>query len=319
MLTVTAFRCSVLRDPSQATSMKRVITSTPFIVVALWLLWGSSFIPIKTGLTVAPPQVFAVLRVLMTAAVLIIAIGVRRVRLGAQSFDVRVHRFGIVLGVLNGFFFLMLQNIAMVDAGAALSSILIYTQPLMVAIGARIVLGERLSSRRIVGLVAGWSGVIILVYGELDAGSAPLGASLMLLGAAFAWAAATLIFKWLPANVDALRLLLWQNLYGFMPLSIWVAIRADYDVTVGVTLVMSVFYVAVAASIGGYGLQFVLLRRGEAGVVSSWLFAVPIVASALGILLLSEPVHAGLLLGGPAVALGIYLVNSTRTAKAAAR
>jgi len=295
--------------------MKRFLTSTPFIVVLLWFLWGSSFIPIKTGLTVAPPHVFAVLRVIMTAAVLLVAVGIRRIRTGPRAFDPRVHRFGIVLGVLNGFIFLTLQNIAMVDAGAALSSVLIYTQPLMVAIGARIVLGERLSSRRIVGLVAGWSGVIILVFGELDAGSAPLGASLMLLGAAFAWSLATLTFKWLPANVDALRLLLWQNLYGLIPLSLFMHTRSDYDVTVGVTLLVSVFYVAVAASIGGYGLQFVLLRRGEAGVVSSWLFAVPIVASLLGVLLLNEALHAGLLLGGPAVALGIYLVNSTRTRK----
>ncbi|MEX2533216.1 MAG: DMT family transporter [Nitriliruptoraceae bacterium] len=295
--------------------MKRLVTATPFIVVSLWFLWGSSFIPIKTGLTVAPPPVFAVTRVLMTAAVLLIALGMRRLRSGPRVFDPRVHRFGIVLGVLNGFIFLTLQNMAMVDAGAALSSVLIYTQPLMVAIGARIVFGERLSPRRIVGLVAGWSGVIILVFGELDAGSAPLTASLMLLGAAFAWSLATLTFKWLPANVDALRLLLWQNLYGLVPLSLVMLLRADYDITVGVTLFVSVFYVAVAASIGGYGLQFVLLRRGEAGVVSSWLFAVPIVASLLGVVLLNEAVHAGLLLGGPAVALGIYLVNSTRTHK----
>ncbi len=295
--------------------MKRLITSTPFIVVALWFLWGSSFIPIKTGLTVAPPAVFAVLRVMMTATVLLVAIGIRRARNGPQTFDPRVHRFGIALGILNGFIFLTLQNIAMVDAGAALSSVLIYTQPLMVALGARIVLGEKLSPRRMVGLVAGWSGVIILVYGELDAGQAPLGASLMLLGAALAWSVATLIFKWLPGNVDALRLLLWQNLYGLAPLLIVMGIGGNYDVTVGWLLLVSVFYVAVAASIGGYGLQFVLLRRGEAGVVSSWLFAVPIVASILGILLLNEAVHAGLLLGGPAVALGIYLVNTTRTPK----
>lgn len=292
--------------------MKRIFTSTPFIVLALWFLWGSSFIPIKTGLTVAPPAVFAVLRVLTTAGVLLAAIGIRRLRHGRRPFDRRVHQFGIILGVLNGFLFLTLQNIAMVDAGAALSSVLIYTQPLMVAIGARIVLGERLSSRRIIGLIAGWSGVIILVFGELDAGSAPLAASLMLLGAAFAWSVATLTFKWLPSDVDALRLLLWQNLYGFVPLSLVMVLRADYDVTVGFNLIVSVFYVAMAASIGGYGLQFVLLRRGEAGVVSSWLFAVPIVAAVLGILLLGEVLHIGLSLGGPAVALGLYLVNTTR-------
>jgi drug/metabolite transporter (DMT)-like permease len=235
--------------------------------------------------------------------VLLVAIGIRRARNGPQKFDQRVHRFVIALGILNGFIFLTLQNIAMVDAVAALSSVLIYTQPLMVALGARIVLGEKLSPRRMVGLIAGWSGVIILVYGELDAGQAPLGASLMLLGAAFAWSVATLIFKWLPGNVDALRLLLWQNLYGLAPLLIVMGIGGNYDVTVGWLLLFSVFYVAVAASIGGYGLQFVLLRRGEAGVVSSWLFAVPIVASILGILLLNEAVHAGLLLGGvPGVA-----------------
>jgi len=78
----------------------------------------------------------------------------------------------------------------------------------------------------------------------------------------------------------------------------------------GLPLLVTMIWAGVGASVGGFGLQFVLLRRGQAGVVSSWIFAVPILAAALGVLLLGERLHPGLFLGGTAVAAGIYLVNS---------
>jgi drug/metabolite transporter (DMT)-like permease len=57
------------------------------------------------------------------------------------------------------------------------------------------------------------------------------------------------------------------------------------------------------------------LRRGKAGVVSSWTFAVPVLATALGVLLLDETAHITLLLGGAAVAAGIYLVNTRQAGR----
>ena len=59
----------------------------------------------------------------------------------------------------------------------------------------------------------------------------------------------------------------------------------------------------------GYLLQFALLERGEAGVVSSWIFAVPVLAAIYGVLLFDEPMSPGLVAGVAAVAAGILLVT----------
>lgn len=283
-------------------------SSTPALIAGLWLIWSSAFLGIKQGLDHSSPEAFAVLRVLAAIAVVLPVVVLRRDAggfLGGRG----VHRYGLLLGGTNVAGFLVLQNAGMVDAQVGIAAVLIYTQPLLVALGAVIVLRERLTPRQLFGLLLGWAGVVLVVVGELDLGLIPLGSVLLLLGSALSWAVGTLVFKWLPPDISVWSLLLWQNLYGLVPVGL-VATWGTTSVDWGVPLAVAVLWVGVGGSVGGFGLQFVLLRRGKAGVVSSWIFAVPIFAAALGVLFLGERLHAGLLLGGAAVAAGIYLVNS---------
>lgn len=289
--------------------MIRLLASTPAVIIGLWTIWSSAFIAIKLGLTYSSPEAFAVLRVLAAIAVLLVVVVVRRSSgsgfLGGRG----IHRYGLLLGSTNVAGFLLLQNAGMVDAQVGIASVLIYTQPLLVALGAAVLLRERLARRQVIGLLTGWLGVVLVVLGELDLGLTPMRSAFLLLGSAFAWAIGTLLFKRLPPHVSVWSLLLWQNLYGLLPvtlIAIWGTSTADW----GIPLLITVLWAGVGASIGGFGLQFVLLRRGKAGIVSSWIFAVPIIAAALGVLILDDQLHAGLFLGGGAVAAGIYLVNT---------
>ena len=52
-----------------------------------------------------------------------------------------------------------------------------------------------------------------------------------------------------------------------------------------------------------------LLERGDAGVVSSYIFAVPVLAATYGVLLFDEVLSLGLVAGGVLVAAGILLVT----------
>lgn len=279
------------------------------VIAALWAIWSSAFIAIKLGLTYSSPEAFALLRVVAATAVLLVVVVARRTSgqgfLGGRG----IHRYGVLLGATNTAGFLLLQNAGMVDAQVGIASVLIYTQPLLVALGAALLLRERLTLRQTVGLLVGWVGVVLVVLGELELGLTPMTSVVLLLGSALSWAVGTLLFKWLPADVSVWSLLLWQNLYGLVPVSV-IAVWGTSTAEWGAPLLMTVIWAGVGASIGGFGLQFVLLRRGKAGVVSSWIFAVPIIAAALGVLVLDDQMHAGLFLGGAAVALGIYLVNS---------
>jgi drug/metabolite transporter (DMT)-like permease len=74
-------------------------------------------------------------------------------------------------------------------------------------------------------------------------------------------------------------------------------------------LAVCVTYTGVVSLAGGYLLQFALLERGDAGVVSSYIFAVPVLTAGYGVVLLDEPLSAGLVAGAAAVALGILLVT----------
>lgn len=289
--------------------MIALLKSTPAVIVGLWAIWSSAFIGIKLGLSYSSPEAFAVLRVLAAIAVLLVIVLASH----ASRFRVLsgrgIHRYGLLLGATNTAGFLLLQNAGMVEAQVGIASVLIYTQPLLVALGAALLLRERLTVRQTLGLLTGWFGVALVVLGELEVGVTPLRSIVLLLGAALAWAIGTLLFKWLPADVSVWGLLLWQNIYGLLPVTL-VALWGTSTAEWGAPLVIAVIWAGVGASIGGFGLQFVLLRRGKASIVSSWIFAVPIIAAALGVVVLGDRLHPGLFLGGAAVAAGIYLVNS---------
>lgn len=279
------------------------------MILGLWAIWSSAFIAIKLGLTYSSPEAFAVLRVLAAIAVLLAVVAARRSPAAGFLGGRGIHPYGMLLGATNVAGFLLLQNAGMVDAQVGIASVLIYTQPLLVALGAVLLLRERLTPRQTLGLLVGWLGVVLVVLGELELGLTPLRSVVLLLGSALAWAIGTLLFKRLPPDVSVWSLLLWQNIYGLLPVTL-IAFWGTSTTEWGIPLVITVVWAGVGASIGGFGLQFVLLRRGKAGVVSSWIFAVPIIAAALGVLVLDDRPHAGLFFGGAAVATGIYLVNS---------
>jgi probable blue pigment (indigoidine) exporter len=245
----------------------------------------------------------------------LVIVGIRRARQGKSPFDAQVHRYGLLLGITNTTGFLFFQNTGMMNADVALSAILIYTQPLFVALGARIFLGEFFTIRRLTGLALGWVGVVTLVAGEIGLGVTPVGSMVMLLLCAIFWSAGTLVFKALPVRLDVIRLLLWQNVYGFFPLAALTFLTTGAAVNWTTPLILSAIWAGIGGTTIGFGLQLILLRRGEAGVVSSWLFVVPVVASILGVIAFNERLHLGLLTGGAAVISGIYFVNSSRRAQ----
>jgi drug/metabolite transporter (DMT)-like permease len=287
-------------------------TTTPVLVVALWMVWSTAFIAIKVGLRVSSPDVFTLLRVGAALITLLVAAAVTG-RFGRFG-DRRLHRYGVLLGASNVVGFLVFQNLGLADAPVGVGSVLIYTQPFLVALGAWAVRGERLSLVQVGGMLLGWLGVVVVVAGEIDVGATPVHAVVFLLLSATSWAIGTVLFTTLPPDMPVLDLLLVMNAYGVLPIALLVALGSGH-IEWGAAAVLGAIWAGAGASIGGLGLQFVLLRRGKAGVVSSWTFAVPVLAAALGVLVLGETAHATLLLGGAAVAAGIYLVNTRRTSR----
>ena len=70
-----------------------------------------------------------------------------------------------------------------------------------------------------------------------------------------------------------------------------------------------ILYAGVFGAAGGQLLYTMLLRRGEASVVSAWMFIVPIAAAVLAVVLLGEPLRLPLVIGLVLVSVGVRLAT----------
>lgn len=298
-----------------STTTARPRVSTPVLAATLCLVWSSAFIFVKLGLRDASAPQFAALRAVAAVPLLLAALLVRdRAGLLAALKRRRVHEIGLVLGIVNVAGFLGLQTAGFELSGIGFGAVLIYAQPLLVAVLARWLLGEHLRPRQVLGLLAGWAGVGLAVLGEASATAASPGlgrAVLLFLGAAACFAVGTVVVKAVAAGPRPVPLgptLLLALAYGSVPL-VLVGMADGASVTWTGRLVVSTLYTGSLSLAGGYLLQFALLERGDAGVVSSYIFAVPVLAAIYGVVLFDEPLSAGLVAGAGAVAAGILLVT----------
>ena len=79
----------------------------------------------------------------------------------------------------------------------ATASALSFTSPLFAALGAVVLLGERIRARRIAALVIGFAGTLLIIrpgFGDLETGS------LLIVASSFVWAVVMVNIKWLGSS-----------------------------------------------------------------------------------------------------------------------
>src|SRR5688572_32038534 len=199
----------------------------------LCLVWSSAFIFVKLALRDSSAEAFAALRAVAAAPVLLAALLIRDAAgLGRALREPRVHVIGLVLGATSVAGFLVFSTLGLELSGIGFGVVLIYAQPLLVAGMARLVLGERLTPRQVVGLFVGWAGIAIAVLGEVsgaDAGPRVWQAALLFLGSAVCFAVGTVVVKAVTTGPRAVPLppaLLLGFVYGAVPL-VGYAMTAD--------------------------------------------------------------------------------------------
>lgn len=280
------------------------------LLAALVLIWGANWPVMKVGLAHIQPLWFAALRLAMgTLCFLAVLVPLGRARLPTRQ-DLPVV---VSVGLLQMAAFMALVNIGLQWVPAGRSAILAYTTPLWVGPGAALLLGERLTGRRLAGLALGLAGVTVLFN--------PLGfdwhdrqaviGNLLLLVAALVWAAVILHIRghrWRAAPLD---LAPWQMLVGLVPLTIAAALVE------GVPRVdMSAEFLAVAVYNGPIATAFAFWaavsvnRMLPALTVSLAFLCVPAAGLALSALSLGERLSATNLLGLALIVAGVA-VNAT--------
>jgi len=266
--------------------------------VLLIVAWGTTFAAIKVGLESSPPILFAGLRSLLGGAVMAVLAWRRTGRpdLVGQGRDYTL------LTVLNVLLFFGLQTAAIGLLPSGLAAVLIYLQPVLVGVLAWWLLGEPMTTARILGLVTGFAGILVVSGGAFAGHVSSTGVALAV-ASALAWALGTIVFKATDGRVDvwwavALPFLLGGALLTGVGLIAWSS-----------RFVLALAFAGIVGTALAWSLWFGLVAAGEAGRAASYIFFVPLVGVVVGAFLLDETLTASLLVGAALVVLGVYLVN----------
>jgi drug/metabolite transporter (DMT)-like permease len=295
------------------TPSARPLDSVAIVVtVVLCLSWGVNQVAVKLAIPEIPPLIQAAVR--STGAAMIVALWARWRGIPLFRKDATLAP-GLVAGVLFAIeFILIYRGLAWTTATRAV--LFIYLAPFLVVIGGRWTLaGERFGPSQWIGLLLSFAG-IVLAFGVPTPASDPrqMIGDAMMVGAAAAWAATTLVIKASALNrVSAEKTLLYQLVVSAPLLALGAIIFAERVTALPSMLALgSLAYQTVWVVSVTFVAWFALIIRYSASRLSVFTFLTPLFGVAAGRAILGDPLTPAFAVAAAMVAGGLVLVNWPR-------
>ena len=251
------------------------------IPVALALFWGLNWPAVKIILSIFPPFTLRVLGLGSGALLLLLLAGAKRLPL----LPPRSAWPGIAVGgILAVAVFNLAVAWAQLSTSTSRAAVLTFTMPMMSALLAWLVLGERLDRRRGLALLLGACGVAVLAWPVLQAvfaGNDVAAAKGLVfpLVAAFGWAAGTVYLKRWPVAGDRIVITAWQLVVGATCALAGALIAGESFPTRGwnASVAGALSFHIILGTAVAYWLWFVLSERVSATVAALTTLMVPVV------------------------------------------
>lgn len=294
------------------TAERRAEPSRSFIATNLLVcsvLWGSSYLFIKLMSDDVPALAIAAGRGLLGAAVLSLwSLGHGRNPLPRRAEIVP----WIVLGTTNGWLPNVLVAYALVELASGPAAMIQSAGPLVTALVAHLVFSEeRLSRRRLGGILLGMAGVALLIGPRLFAGGGSAFSVIAMIGATLSYACANLYVRTVPDTTgDPARLALGQQMFsGAIATGLALAVLGPAAfVPLGghlpAMLTLGILATAIPVTV------FMRLIRAAGPTRAAMTgYLVPTVAVILGIVVLGETLELRQVAAGCIILTGVFLVT----------
>lgn len=273
------------------------------------LIWSSAFSSARIIVEAAPP-LFSLSARFAISGVIGIAIALA---LGQRfSLTRNQWRAVVIFGLCQNAIYLGLNFVAMQWIEASLAAIIASTMPLLVALANWTIFKQRLPMMGIVGMVAGFAGVALIMAQRFGGGADPLGIALCLIGAV-ALAAATLTVK--SASSDGGNLLMivgLQMIVGSAALLVPALALETLTVDWTMPFILAFIYTTLMPGLAATLIWFLLVGRIGPTRAATYHFLNPVFGVAIAFLLLSEALSWIDALGVVIIAGGILAVQRAR-------
>jgi drug/metabolite transporter (DMT)-like permease len=279
----------------------------PFLFV---FLWSTGFIGAKYGLPYAEPLSFLLTRYgLVIALMTMIALATRAPWPKDPTQWLHIGVSGVLVhAVYLGGVFVAIKH----GLPAGVTALVVGMQPLLTALGAGWLLGERVSGRQWGGLALGFVGVGLVVSGKFGEGAA-LGPMLVpALVALLGITAGTLYQKRFCAQFD----LRTGSVIQFVPTAILTAIAVawfeEFRIEWTPDFIFALGWLVLVLSLGAISLLNLLIRSGSAVNVASLFYLTPISTAVIAWVIFGEKLTSTAAIGMLLAVSGVYLVAKAK-------
>jgi O-acetylserine/cysteine efflux transporter len=270
------------------------------MAISVPLIWGTGFVVAKGAISEFPPILLMAFRFLVTSLVLVWFVKPPIGQLRA------LFLIAIVAAAIQ--YSLTFSGLKGLDAGFA-ALIVQLEVPFLVILGA-ILLGERPSQRKWLGIIIAFVGVGLLV-GKVEFNNAWGSVILVILGA-LTWAIGQIFVRKLK-NIDGLTITAWTAVFAtpqlFIMSLIFESDHVNLILNADLSIWWAVLYLGLIMTALGYYFWNTLIRTYEIEKVAPFLLLLPVFSLLGGVIFLEELVSTVKILGGLIVILGVAFVS----------
>jgi drug/metabolite transporter (DMT)-like permease len=281
--------------------------------LAVCLIWGTTYLGIRVCLETMPPALMGGFRWTIAGTLLALYVAWRGGPLPSRSSWGRIAVLGfLLLGLGNGGVVVAEQWVS-----SGLAAVLVATSPFwMAAVEAALPDGDRLRLPTVIGLTVGFAGIVILVWPSL--GSGGLGDGHLIAGvvaaqvASLGWSLGSAYSRRQRGSESVLGTTAYQMLAGGLMMLAAGTVRGEWaQLAITPRTAGALGYLSTLGAIGGFVAYTYALRHLPVSFVSLYAYINPVIAVALGVVLLGERFDSRMALAAVLVFAGVAVVRLT--------
>jgi drug/metabolite transporter (DMT)-like permease len=285
-------------------------------LVFVYLVWGSTYLAIRVGVQTLPPLLLAAARYLLAGGVLYpvaVRLGNREIRVSDQP-GLRQWAAAAVIGTLllaigNGGLSYAEQTVP-----SGLAALLVATVPMWMVGASRLINGKSVGPMAEIALVVGLIGVAVLA--RPTGASGALTGQVVLLAASASWGVGSVLSGRLALPARPLVGAAMEMLAGGVVLLLAAAARGEFAQLhldrVSPSSLVALVYLTGPGSLLAVSAYTLALKRLPTSTVATYAYVNPVVAVALGALLLGEAITENTLVGAAVILTAVALTLTAR-------
>jgi len=279
-------------------------------LLAVALIYGASYSIAKSVMPdLIAPFGFILLRVILGTLIFFTILrqqGIERIKSKRDYLRLAVcGLFGIAANQL-----LFFKGLSMTSTISA--SVLMTSNPVIVLALSYFILKESVSAKKVIGVVLGLSGAILLIFrGEINWQEGAFLGNFLILMNSTCYAMYLILVKPLMYRYKALTVISWVFLFGsfvVIPFGFRELIDVSWS-TLPFRAWLSISYIVIFTTVFAYLLNAWSLKFVNPTTVSYYIYLQPIFASLIALFMLEEKLETGMIIFTMMIFIGVYLVS----------